>query len=873
MSADWTRIEELFLAGLEIPQDMRDAYVEGECGGDNELKREVLSLLDADQESRSLVEKVSKAQHRMLEDMEQGRVSTRVGPYELLEILGHGGMGTVYLAARVDNEYEAKVAMKFLRAGPSLPDVARRLRSERQILANLDHPNIARLLDGGATADGSPYLVMEYVDGVPVDQFCEDNNLGMRECLELFRTVCAAVQHAHQGLVVHRDLKPANILVATDGRPKLLDFGIAKLLDDGRDGEGDWTVTTQLMTPTFASPEQILGEAISVATDVYSLGAVLYLLLTGRPPFEAKGMSQTVLTQRICTQDVTRPSTAVASGSGWPPLLGNGRSGWAKRLQGDLDTIVTTALAKDPRVRYESVAALAEDVRRYLHGEAILARPQTLGYRFGKFSRRHPAGMVAGLAFALLVTGFSVYTTVQNGQLSRERDRAEQGEEAAQKVSEFLVGLFEVSDPSVVSADSVSAREILNRGADRIGRELGSQPRVRAELLTVLGRVYRNLGLYDEATELIDTAFALTRELYPEDDPRVTTIMWEKAEHLYVLGAYEESAALHRESLALQRQTDPDSPGVVRSLVSLGVVLGARGLLEESGEVYRESLGVEGDGSAAALRNRASALIAYGDFLRGSGELDSAVVVIQEGVLLQREELGDNHIELGHALNHLSRTYSLMGRNEEALPIAREGLAIRLAVFGDNHPEVGSSLGNLSGILLALGRLREAEEARRASLALFRAIYGDSHEYVAATLGSLAGIQLTMQDYGTSEANYRASMELLRGLLPEGHPNLGYSLTGLGRALSGLARPADAEEYLREAVAIRGEALPEGHWLTAQSQTYLAETLLMQDRDVEALRLLEGAYEDFTAAFGEEDPRSEIVLTFLNQAREAVSGS
>lgn len=870
MTESWDRIEILFQKALDLAPEERGAFLDAECGEDEAFRAELESLLAADEQSGSLVEKVAEAQHGLFADMEKSRVSTRVGPYELLEILGHGGMGTVYLAERVDDEYEAKVAMKFLRAGPALPDVARRLRSERQILANLNHPNIARLLDGGATPDGSPYLVMEYVDGTPIDRHCDAGSLGVRERLELFRTVCAAVQHAHQGLVVHRDLKPANILVTEDGTPKLLDFGIAKLLDEG-ESLMDHSITTQLMTPSFASPEQILGEPVSVATDVYSLGAILYVLLTGRPPFEPKGLSAAELTRRICTEEVQRPSLAAAGERRLPSVARGAQVSWIRHLRGDLDTILTTALAKDPKARYESVAALADDVRRHLRGEPILARPQTPGYRLRKFARRHPVGLAGGVAFALTVTGFSVLSTLQAQRLAEERDRAEQGEAAAEHVSEFLVGLFEVSDPGAVNPDSVSARAVLDRGAQRIASELADQPEVRAELVGVLGRVYRNLGLFDEGSALLDTALVLKNGLYPPDHPEVMEARWEHAENAYLLGDYETAESLHREVLEVRRSVDATSPGVVQSLTSVAAALAAQGRVEDAEPLYIEALSFPREDTPLGRRNFAADLVAYGDLLRDLNLLDSAAVVIERAATIQRAELGDHHIELAHSLNQLSRTYSLLGENERALPLAEEGLAIRRGVYGPDHPEVGASLGNLSGILSRLDRLDEAETARLESLASLRAVYGDTHHYIAGTLSSLGSIQLLKEDFESSAETYRLALEKLRSLVGEKHPNLAFPLTGLGQSLNRLGRAEEAEPFLREAVAVRLAAFPDDHWQVAFSRTYLGESLLEQGRVEEALPLLEQARGAFADTFGEEDRRTKIAEAILNRAREAGS--
>ncbi len=434
--------------------------------------------------------------------------------------LGEGGMSTVYLAVRADDAYQQKVALKVLAYGADRSDLSARFRAERQILASLDHPGIARLLDGGTTDDGRPYLVMEYIEGAPLDQYCDQHRLGLDARVDLFRQVCAAVQYAHQNLVVHRDIKPSNILVTADGVPRLLDFGIAKLLEGAElPGAIEATMTGQrLMTPQYASPEQVEGGAITTATDVYSLGVLLYVLLTGHLPYRLPGTSSDALQRAVVEQDPERPSTAVGratrEGSPRPSerAAGEGPTQEAlsearglrppqlrRKLRGDLDNIVLMALRKEPERRYASVALLSEDLRRYREQLPVAAQPDTLGYRARKFVGRHKAGVGAAAVGLAMILGLAATMTVQAVRLARQRDEIRAERDKALKLTGFLEQVFAGSDPSEARGETLTAREILDKGAARAMAELEDQPETQAALALVIGKVYQSLGLNDRA--------------------------------------------------------------------------------------------------------------------------------------------------------------------------------------------------------------------------------------------------------------------------------------------------------------------------------------------------------------------------------------
>ena len=442
----------------------------------------------------------------------------------MLRTLGAGGMGEVYLAERADAQFEQQVAIKVVHGGALGRGIHSRLKMERQILAQLDHPNIAHLIDGGSLPDGSAYIVMEYVDGVAIDTYCDTHNLDVSARLKLFQSVCAAVHYAHQNLIVHRDLKPSNILVTSNGTPKLLDFGIAKVLDQRQAGSHTLAVThadIRVMTPDHASPEQVRGQAITTSSDVYVLGVLLYKLLAGVGPFFISSMRLVEIERAICEKDPPLASQAVQTdNSEESQAIGVARSTSTKKLRrtltGDLDNIIAMAMRKEPERRYGSAQQMAGDIQRYLDGLPVIARRDTLSYRTTKFVKRHWLPVGAGVSAAFLVVAFAITTYEQSLRIAAERDRvAQQRERAenerarAEEVSSFLVNLFKLTDPQENRGNQVTARELLDSGAKRLQAELKDQPTTKAALLSTVGQVYDSLGQFQVAEPILDESLRL----------------------------------------------------------------------------------------------------------------------------------------------------------------------------------------------------------------------------------------------------------------------------------------------------------------------------------------------------------------------------
>lgn len=851
----WGEVQALFERLVELPPLERMRELAIVSAGDAELGRTVAALLEADRVSGDFIGAAIADAAALAEGT--SRVGETVGAYRLLHEIGHGGMGAVYLAERSDDSYRAQVAIKFLRSPLAAPELARRFRAERQILADLVHPSIARLLDGGTADDGTPYLVMEYIEGVPLDEWCDRERWGVRGRASLMRRVCDAVQHAHRSLVVHRDLKPSNILVTSDGTPKLLDFGIATL--STADGAGDADATLiGAMTPSYASPEQLRGKRVTTASDTYSLGVVLYRLLTGTPPHELTGLSPAEMEQRVMQEPPPPPSSRAPAER-------------AREIRGDLDTIVLKALRTDPDERYLSAAELSEELRRWLANEPIAARRASVAYRVRSFVRRYPVAVGASvLAIAALAASTTV-SVIQARRAASERDRAAARQRVAEQATDFLVTLFQLADPNANAGAAITARQMLDRGAARILAGDISDADVRATLAISLATIYRNLAEYDAAGPLVDTALAVRARVNGKETTEYAAALHERAELLYNNGAYDSAAVVHRRVLAIQARVAPgDGDLTDATLYGLGISLDDLGKFDESETLLRQEVAMARRMRGDTGIDLSNSYVALAGVLRHQAKYDEAITLLERSLQLSTASLGRRSLDVAQSLNHLARTLSLAKRNEEAIPLVREAIAIQDTIHGKPHPETAASLGNLSGILSDLGRQEEAEAARRQSLAMLRAVFGDNHPYVAGTLSSLGEILAREEKFGAAERVYRESLAIHRRTVSAENPALAFPLTGLGRALLAEGRAQDALPYLREGYAVRESGLPSGHWHIAASGVALGECLTALGKPREALPYLRRARTTLEATFGASDSRAAKAREVLASALRAL---
>ncbi|HEX5042525.1 MAG TPA: serine/threonine-protein kinase [Candidatus Polarisedimenticolaceae bacterium] len=870
----WSRVEAVFAEAVALPRQQREASLSRACGADLELRREVESLLAADEEAEHFLARPA------LEATADSLVGRTLGPYRVEGELGEGGQGAVYLAVRADDAYQQKVALKVLGHGADRADLIARFRAERQILASLDHPGIARLLDGGATEDGRPYLVMEYIEGIPLDRYCDEHRLGLDQRIDLFRQVCASVDYAHQNLVVHRDLKPSNILVGQDGVPRLLDFGIAKLLQGTTlPGVLEPTRTGQrLMTPQYASPEQIEGHAITTASDVYSLGVLLYLLLTGRLPYRLQPSGGDSLERAVVEQVPERPSTAVDG----PTLqaLSEARGlrpqQLRRKLRGDLETILLTALRKEPSRRYGSVGRLAEDLRRYREGQPVLARPDTIGYRVRRFVGRHPVGVMAASVCLAVVVGLAATMTVQAVRLAHQRDEIRVERDKALEVRAFLEEVFSGSDPSETGGETVTAREILDKGASRVLGKLNGQPDTQAALALAIGKVYLSLGLADRAEPLLAQSLAQRLQLHGERNLDVADSLMALSVLDQNNGDFATAEERQRRALAIQRELlEPGDVRIGDSLTDLSVTLLSLARYADAEAAVKEALAIHRR-SPDAREGVAYDLNNLGSVLRRSGRLPEAEAAYEEALKAARATFGPAHPQLTHTINNLAVVQIDRGELAAAEPLLREALAMTRKLYGDAHPDVALQLRNLSSLLGARGDTEAWVSMARQSLEMRRRLLGPEHEQVAMSLLNLGNALEEKRDFHAAQRLYEDALRIQRKAFGDGHPRVALALSDLAEMYLTLGDPKRAEPPAREALAIRREALSPAHADLGRSLSILGAVRLAAGSPEEAEPLLRQGLDVLRAALppghwrvGEAESRLGACLDALGKRGEA----
>jgi eukaryotic-like serine/threonine-protein kinase len=871
-SAGWQRLREVFHSASEQPSGRREAFLLEVCAGDPDLLSEVRALLGTEDQGHDLIQDAVRDTASGFE--EDALVGRAIGPWRVIRELGRGGMGRVLLAERADGEFEQRAALKVIRPGMDSAQILARFRRERQILARLQHPHIASLLDGGLTDHGHPWFAMEYVEGEPLHRYCDRNRLTVRQRLGLFLDVCEAVAYAHASLVIHRDLKPENILVNAEGQVRLLDFGLAKLLSD-EDSPGARTETgLSVMTPAYAAPEQVLGEPVGTGTDVYALGVILYELLSGVRPYDVRTRSLLEIERVVCREMPERPSARVPGAAESPEAAqaagasrGTDPRRLRKRLAGDLDVICLKALRKEPARRYASVLGLRDDIERHLTGHPVLARPDTTRYRLRKWAGRHRGGVAVGAAAA---AGLVLLTTVYVAQVGAERDQARLEAAKAAEVAGFLQGLFELSDPSQSRGETVTVREVLDEGAARLDTELANQPEVRTTMMRVVGDVYGSLGLQAQGRAFLQQALAEQTALYGPEHPEVARTMMSLGMALQDDGEFEEAGRMFRESLALHRRFHGDRhPVVAEGLHHLSFLEETLGNVEVARDLMQEHLSVSLDIHHADDYRVAGARVKLAGLMRRTGELEAAEPLLRDGLEVQRRHYGEPHPTVASTMRNLAALLRDAGRFAEADTLFQEVIAMRRALFGDHHPDVANAL-NSHGVLL--GRMGETDRATtvmREVLAYFEGVHPDrDHPSLAAIYHNLAEF---LSGDEAVEA-YLLAIAVSDRAYPSRHPNRAYSLRGLGARYLAQGDPVRAEPYLRQALELRREALRPGHRLTAQVLVDLGGALRAQGRLQEAEALLLEGVEGLTEEYGPDAGVTERARTLLIEVRGALAG-
>lgn len=727
-SGTWERLETLFFEILEVPTQDRAEHLQKACPNDDGLREEVLAMLAAHESGDELrVEKVLLGSPDSQSETDDGRVGRRIGAWRLSRLLGRGGMGEVWLAERADGTYEKRAALKLVRSGWRASQLIPRFRRERQVLARLQHPNIATLLDGGVSEDGLPYLVMEYVDGEAITSWCRQNKTPVRKRIALFRAVCDAVRFAHSNLIVHRDLKPANILVTPEGRPVLLDFGIAKLLDPE---EGD-TLPTRIeeraMTPEYAAPEQVRGEAATTSTDVWALGTLLYELLSGTRPFKLEGKTPTEFERSLQEEDPKAPSAAAVDGDD------------ARLLRGDLDRIVMKALRKEPERRYRSVEDLAEDLDRFLAGLPVRATPNSWPYRAKKFLRRNLGAVLAGAALAVMLVAFAVTSIVQSRHIAKERDAALAAESESEKAISMLVGLFSVANPVIhPGGDTLRVSEFLELAEEKF-LETTDTPSLQAKLWRTLAQIHGERGRFEEQRAAIDRAIVAADSAKLEIDQ--LALFHEKARVILQMDGVEASAPLFRESLERHRKIlNPDAADIAVCLQDLAMVTSDK---DEKQSLLREALAIRQESLAKSASHGdsigvASCLNAIGSAAWAERNMPEALSNFEKAHEIVARIYPDDHPNLLSVRNNVSVLLMHAGRYEESTRMLREIVASRRRIYGSNAPWVSAALNQLGVSLANEGKFAEAETVLHEAVAISDSTYGSNHDNTLAAWQDLA---------------------------------------------------------------------------------------------------------------------------------------
>ena len=888
----WARVEALFEQALAQPAERRAAFLAEACD-DDDLRREVESLLAASDEGLTgRVSAVDGLAEELMTSTGSAVVGTRLGAWRLEEEVGRGGMGVVYRGVRAEGDFQQTVAVKVLPGALFSPETTARFGNERRILAGLEHPNIARLLDGGTTPEGVPYVIMEFVDGVPVDRYARREGLSLEDRIWLFLAVCDAVRYAHRSLVVHRDLKPSNILVTADGTPKLLDFGIAKLIEPGGGDAGPTAgadedpapavTRTRLMTPRFASPEQLLGHRIGTPSDVYSLGLVLYRILTGvdarAPGADSNPPSEAELVRRALSEDPPLPSAAAGD----------------PRLKGDLDTIVLKALRREPEDRYESAGALAADLERWLTGRPIAARRPTLAYRTRKFVGRNRGAVTAGTVALVLVVGL---TGLFLDRLAEERDRARQEAERATRTLDFLTGVFGGADPFDTGSPDMTAADLLSRGTARVDEELAGEPAIQAEILSAVGTVWRGLGVTDSARAVLTRSLAIRESAFGPDDLETAKGLSQLGGVLTDLSEFAAADSLLRRSRAIRAANlPPDHPDQAVELQRQAYLVHRTGDFPRADSLFRAAAAIMENASEPRDEFRGTLLFNHALLLIDAGDLDGAEARLQESLELRRALHGPRHPRVAVTLGSLARLQGAKGNHTEGEALYRELISWGTELLGEEHPfvvtwnsdlaaslraqdrseealviqewvlerrraeadgpdqYVTSALNNIANLYGNLGRFAEAEAAFEEALALNRELFGDEHPENATILNNMATLAWRQREFERAAVLQRQVLEMDRRLLGPRHEYVGTDLVNLGNHLMLAGRVAEAEPHLREGLDLLMEIRGPDNLGTANAMAAWADWLVAVGRGEEAVEPARNALDARLARLDEDTP-------------------
>jgi serine/threonine-protein kinase len=788
----WQQIENIVDTALTLSEEKRTEYIEEKCAGDAELKSSVTELLESIEASEGYLENPEELQKNLInnfaiqDEKASSMIGEKIGPYKLVELIGHGGMGSIFVAERVDHEFNQKVALKLIRRGMDTPSNIARFKLEQSILADLNHANIAQLYDGGITEERLPYLVMEYVDGTPIDRYCRKKELSIPDRIQLFKAVCKAVQHAHNNLIVHRDLKPENILVKENGEVKILDFGIAKLLEPDVDHTIFQTQTGgRVLTLGYAAPEQLSGENITVNTDIYALGVLLYKLLTDLHPFDIEDKSIREIESIIKKEDPAKPSS---------------RKNSQKPLDGDLDAIILKAMRKEASGRYNSAGEFLDDLQRYEKGLPVLAHEGTTAYRFKKFIKRNKQAIAAAVIFLLSITGLTAFYTFQ---LAQERNQAQLEAQKAQNVKNLLVDIFEANDPISGDAETATLPKLLEEGTSQIlEREI--EPSVKLELLFTLGTIYQNITEFDKAEQLANESLRLSSENFGPNSVNAAKSYIKLGGIDYDLGNYEDAKKDLLKANSILADYQPKSDPVYTQLYNhLGYIEegmsnydSSRIYFQNAFENIKKQARIDSAKYIEVLRNVGRSIHRTGDYEKAdslmflaldtsekfngendaitasiAGDIgmyymtrakyDSSRILYQRSLDIKEELYGEKgHPNYSATLVNLGVLEATVGNYAVAESLFLKSLKMDEEIFGSDHPYVAISKGHLAKIYLKWKKLDKARELREEQLQVYLDSYGPDHYCLARFFKAYGELLSAQGDYNKAETQFRKSEKI-----------------------------------------------------------------------------------------------------------------
>lgn len=855
MNSDrWQKIQAIFHQAADLPKAEQERFLDERRDVDADLRSEVLRMLRADEEGNSLLERdVAQVAHEVLSE-EAAPALEQFGRYRIKGTLGAGGMGIVYLAERED--LGSLVAIKVLRDAWLSPARRERFALEQRTLAQLNHPYIARLYDADTSPDGTPFFVMEYVEGVPLTAYCAHHKCSVAERLKLFREICEAVVYAHQHAVIHRDLKPSNILVKEDGTARLLDFGIAKQAEVLGEAVDQTMTGLRLMTPAYASPEQIRGEQVGMQTDVYSLGVVLYELLSGRPPFDLSSQTPAQAEKILTEQEPERPSAAASravekSRAAGASVMAS-KAAWA-----DLDVLCLTAMHKDQARRYASVEALLRDVDHFLRGEPLEARPDSARYRLQKFVTRNRRAVTTAAAALLLVTGLVTFFTVR---LAIAKNAALAQAARTQRIQKFMTNLFQGGDEAAGPADSLRVVTLLDRGVQE-ARTLSAEPAVQADLYETLGGIYQKLGKLDQADTLLRSALDAHKAIFGADSA-------EAAQTLVAIGQLrsdqaklEEAEKLTQQGFEMSRRhLAANNPAVVKAMVAYGRVLGQRGSYDRSIQVLNEAVKIESAPGRPAA-DLVNALSALAETNYSAGHYPVADSLYRRVLEMHRKMYGEQHPSVADDLGNIAAIQQDLGFYPEAEKFDRQALDISQVYYGKEHPKTAIYLTMLGRALEFENKFDESDAALNQALAIQERVYGPVHGSVAETLNELGSNKSQRNDMDGAIVIFRRVVEIYRSVYGDHHYFVAIALANVASQYMDKHDYASAEPIFRDVIRRLTEVLPPDNMNTGIARIKLGRVLLRQNRFAEAEEQTHGGFDILSKQM---DP----TVTWLRSARK-----